>query len=68
MADNVSVDNEHLRMVQGAMKQRLDSISACLDGDVLDFPELFEYAQELIYLGWQSYYWLAEPRDDWEGM
>lgn len=68
MADNVTVDNEYLRRVQGVMKQRLDSISACLDGDVLDFQELFEYSQELIWSGWQFNYWLMEPRDDWEGL
>lgn len=66
--DNATVDSEYLRKVQGSMKQRIDYISSCLDGDVLSLWELFECAQELIYSGWQFNYWLMEPRDDWEGL
>lgn len=66
--DNVTADSEYLRRVQGSMKQRIDELSRYLDGDVLSLQELFEYAQELIYSGWQFNYWLMEPRDDWKGL
>ena len=68
MADNVSVDNEYLRRVQGSMKQRIDELSRYLDGDVRSFRDLYECAQRLIYYGWQFNYWVMESRDDWEGM
>jgi len=66
--DNVTQDSEYLRRIQGSMKQRIDEISRYLDGDVLSLQELFEYAQELIWSGWQFNYWLMEPRDDWKGL
>ena len=66
--DNVTQDSEYLRRIQGSMKQRIDEISGYLDGDVLSLQELFEYAQELIWSGWQFNYWLMEPRDDWKGL
>ena len=66
--DNVTPDSEYLRRIQGSMKQRIDEISGYLDGDVLSLQELFEYAQELIWSGWQFNYWLMEPRDDWKGL
>ena len=68
MADNVTADNECLRRVQGAMKQRIDELSRYLDGDVRSFRDLYECAQQLIYDGWQFSYWVMEPSDDWEGL